>query len=446
MPFKAWTAALALALTCGTARAASPADDQWQGKPPAEADKPEIWAKLVPELMDRGLYFGALAASRAMLNFFADLTTKELAYKTITKLTDLGYPFSTRNLFIPGDLDQSGPDAFAQSYLLYKGIVNLDKSMPKWAEYYFTRLDPRAPKYLFFRATQAYAAKKLDEATGLLKQGLAATNGPESVNLAKKQARTLARIYYEQGEYAKSLEIYQSFLLKTDPLVPTDWLESAWSLYQLKRHDEALGALYNLEAKSTGEPVPLEKFLLRGLIYREYCAIAATKKLVDTFQAQFGATIDGIKMGEPLAKFGQLRKIAHPDAERYRQYGVTLARLGDEAGRVKRLPAKLRGLADYVYRSETEMLRRGRQYHEDRALEALAKHLVILGESLRFLQFDVTREKFSPDRVFAEVTAPPPKLIETDDTNYRLHWVQWGDYWRDERALYRGLVKTKCDR
>ena len=435
-----------LAIVATMANAAPNETDQWLGKPPAEADKPEIWAKLIPELMDRQMYDGALAASRAMLNFFADLTTKELAYKTITKLTDMGYPFSTRGLFVPGDLDASGPDGFAQSYLLYKGIVNIDKSMPKWAEYYFARLDPRAPKYLFYRAMQAYAAKKLDEAVPLLKQGLAATTGPDAVTLAKKQARTLARIYYEQGEFAKSLEIYQTFLLKTNPLNPTDWLESAWSLYQLKRYDEALGALYNLEAKSTGEPIPLEKFLLRGLIYREYCATVATKKLVDTFQRQFGATIDGIKMGEPLGRYGQLRKIAHPDAERFRQYGVTLGRLNDESTRVGRLPAKLRGLATYIYQSETEMLKRGRQYHEDRALEALAKHLVILGESLRFLQFDVTREKFSPDRVFAEPAVAPLNLIETDDVTYRLRWMQWGDFWRDERALYRGLVKTKCDR
>ena len=454
MPFKQrkrklrWLRALTLvAVVCAIWPAFS--DDKWQGQIPQGAEKPEDWNRLLPELIRNDMPYGAMASARNMLNFFADLPSKELAYQAIIKFVDLGYPFSTRADFIPGDLDPAGHDNFAQSYLLYKGLVNHDKKMEKWAEYYFNKVDKENfPKYLFFKATEAYAKRQPYEAIVLLKRALTATSGPDSFSFAKKVARTLARIHYELGQFDKSLEIYQTFLMKVEPITPADWVEASWNLYQLKRFPEALGLLYNLESKSSGASLQLEKYVLRGLIYREFCSVSATDQLIKSFNKEFGATINGIKLGEPLAAFPQLIKIDLPEAAEYRQFTLTLTQLENEFKKINDLPSKVRSLANYVYVSEMNMLKRGRQYYEDPAFAALARHLVILGESLRFLKFDVAREKFNPDRIFSE---PPPvvplKLVDSaDEMNFRLHWLQWGDYWRDERILYQGLMKKKCDR
>ena len=439
---------LALFLFVGVGRIAH-CEDKWTAQIPAGAEKPEEWARLLPELISHDMPYGAMASARNMLNFFSDLPSKELAYTAIIKFVDLGYPFSTRGDFIPGDLDPASKDGFAQSYLLYKGLVNHDKKMEKWADYYFGKLDKENfPKYLFFRATEAYAKGQPGEALALLKKALLNTNGPESFSLAKKEARTMARIYYELGQFDKSLEIYQTFLMKLNPLSPGDWVEASWNLYQLKRYPEALGILYNLESKSSGPSIPLEKYVLRGLIYREYCSVNATDQLIKSFNKEFGTTINGIKLGEPLASFPQLLKIELPEAQEYRQYTQILNQLDAEFKKIDTLPSKTRSLANYVYVSEMNMLKRGRQYYEDPAFVALARHLVILGESLRFLKFDVARERYNPDRVFAEILPETsPKLVDsTDEMNFRLHWLEWGDHWRDERMLYQGLMKKKCDR
>lgn len=424
------------------------AEAKWEGQVPTVAQKPEDWTRLLSELTSNEMYYGSVASARNMLNFFSDLPTKELAYKTIVKWVDLGYPYSTRGDFVAGDLDPSGSDGFTQSYLLYKGMVNHDKKMEKWADYYFGKVNKETfPKYLFFRATETYMEGKPTEAIPMLSKALAGITEPEGMTLAKKVARTLARIHYELGHYEKSLEIYESFLLKVSPLTPSDWVETSWNLYQLKRFPEALGMLYNLESKAIGSSVLLEKYVLRGLIYREFCSVTATDQLIKSFDKEFGAAITGIKMGEPLANYPQLVKIDHPDAQEFRQYTETIKQLESEAKRIASLPSAVRALATYVYQSEISMLNRRRQYFEDHALEALARHLVILGESLRFLRFDVARERFNPDRVFAEPVVESPKLVDDADAkNFRLHWLQWGDFWRDERALYRGVVSKKCDR
>jgi tetratricopeptide (TPR) repeat protein len=422
------------------------ADDKWQGQIPKVADNPDDWTKLTEELMNRGMYYGARISAQDILGFFSDLNSKELAFKTLVKLVDLGYPYSTRSDYVAGDIDPTGNDDFAQSYFLYKGIVNVDKQTPKWADYYFNRIDKENfPKYLFFRANQAYSGGQTTEAIQLLKKALAQTSGEDSVSLSKKESRTLARIYYETGQFDKSLEIYQTYLLRLDPIAPSDWLETAWNLYQLKRFPEALGMLYNLESKASEGTVLLEKYVLRALIYREFCSVSATDQLIKSFKSEFSKMIDGIKLGEPLSSFPQMSQLENAESAQYRQYVSVLAKLEAEAKTIDQLPKALRPLAKYVYSSDITRLKRSRQLYEDRALEALARQLVILDESLKFLKFDVARERFNPDRVFAVAPEQSNVLIDSsDEKNFRIHWLQWGDYWRDERMLYRGTLVNRC--
>lgn len=422
--------------------------EKWKGQPPKVADKPEIWQKLVPELMSKGMYFGALASAQTMLNFFSDLPSKELAYKTIVEVIDKGYPFSTRTSFVPGDLDISGLDNFSQSYMVYKGIVNIDKKMQKWADYYFTKVDKENfPKYLFYQATLAYQNKKIPEAIQLLKQTLSKSTALEHTVLAHKAARTLARIYYEMKEYEKSRDIYQNFLLKLNPVTPTDWIETAWVLFQLKRYPESLGLMYNFEAKNYGSTLQIEKYILRALIYREYCSTEATIAMIESFEREFGEVIEGIKLGEPLSKFSLLVKIGHAETQTYRKYSQTLLELQGESNLVGQLSSESQSVAKYIYESEIKLTKSRLRQENDRARDTLARYLVILGESLRFVKFDVYRSKYNPDRVFLETPEYKNLVLESsDDDTFKLRWFQWGDYWRDERNSFSGVLEDKCEK
>ncbi|OFZ16219.1 MAG: hypothetical protein A2Z20_00240 [Bdellovibrionales bacterium RBG_16_40_8] len=422
------------------------AAEKWQGQVPKVAEQPEIWQELIPALIDKGMYYGALASAENMLNFFSDLPSKELAYQTVVQLIDMGYPFSTRAIFIPGDLDPKGSDNFTQSYLVYKGIVNIDKKMLKWSEYYFNKVDQsNFPKFLFYKAAQAYQKKKLVETVNLLKQTLTKATTAEHAILAQKAARTLARIYYEMHEFEKSQEIYQTFLLKMNPITPSDWLESAWNYYQMKQYPEALGLVYNFESKAAGESLQVEKYILRALIYREYCSTEAADSMIKSFEKEFGEIIDGIKLGEPLVKFPLLVKVAHPDTQEYRQFAQTIVELKNESERLDDLPKKLRDIASYVYENELKMADRRLRVQDNRIRDILARHLIILSESLKFVKFDVVRAKYNPEHVFLqEEPIATPLVDSSDEYKFRLHWLQWGDYWRDERLLYRGILKNQC--
>lgn len=420
---------------------------RWPSAIPKIADKSENWQKLVTELSQNKMQYGALSASHRMLNFFSDLPTKELAYRTIISLIDLGYSFSTRSFFVAGDLDPQSDDEFARSYNVYKGIVNVDKKMEKWATYYFGKVDKeKTAKYSFYIAIENYGKGKISEAESQLQKILENTKGLENLSIIKKSARTLARIYYEKEEFEKSLDIYETFLLKLNPIAPSDWIEAAWNLYRLKKYDEALGYIYNMDSKAAFDLVFLEKYVIRALIYREYCNVESTESLINSFDRDFGTVIEGIKLGEPLSVYPILRRIEHPQTQEYRQVMNTIDSLQREKKDVSRLSSSLRPMADYLYSSEIQMLDRRRKLLEDTAVDILSNHLVILGESLKFLKFDVAREKFNPDRVFKDLVPQSKVLVEDiDEKNFRLRWTQKGDYWRDERLLYRGLLRNQCD-
>lgn len=419
---------------------------KWTGTVIKEFDNAETWVELITQLKEHKMHYGAVAGSRRVLEYFADMKSKHDAFQSIVELIDFGYPFNLRPVFMAGDLELTEKDNFGQSYNLYKATLDLDKNMPKWANTYFSRVDlENFPKYLFYLALTEFNQKKLDEALVHLDKALVGLQDPAQISLTKKVSRTMARIYYEQTRYKEALDIYQNYLLKMNPLEPADWLEGAWSLYRLGRFEEALGYLYNLEQKELTQDAYLEKYIIRALIYREKCATDYTKSLWQAFEKDYADTISKIKLGESLKSLPQLQTIVDRNSE-YRRVMKTVQELQEEAKKTSKLPGHLMKVADYLYASEISNQLKNKDAHEDLALTNAARQLVIMGESLRFLQFDVVREQYNPDKVFAPPPPPPENLVENlPDNRFLLHWVQWGDFWRDEKTLYRGILKNRCE-
>ncbi len=419
----------------------------WQSELPKVAKESVSWTRLVSELKEEGLYFGALAASKRILSYFNDLETKQAAYKTIIELIDQGYPFMTRKLFVIGDIDPQVSYQINNSYNLYKGMINRDKKLAKWAKHYFSQVDKiNFPKYLFYKAVESYQKKKLDQAIDqlrtIMKMDLPITYG----SFSRKVARTLARIYFEKENYKRSLEIYQKFILKFNPIEPSDWIEAAWNLYFLNRHSEALGHLYNLESRAVDDQLHLDRFVIRALIYRELCASDQIVALLSSFDQEFGSTINGIKRGKSLGQFKELERIQEIDHSEYYEMSVLLKKLGEEETRIDKMSSDSTEIAKYLYRSEFKRLSRERRLHYEPQMRRAAESLVMISEALRFLKFEVAREKFNPDVIFTSRKEKKLGFLgEVFDDKFNVHWVQMGDFWRDERLNYSAAVSDQCN-
>ena len=151
---------LLMTLSVGSAFGASDKKKPtWEGTVPKIAQVKESWSKLVPEMEKLQMWYGEMAASARLLVLFNDIEVKEFAYKTIISLADQGYPFGVQPYFLAGDLSPSanGDYDFANSYNLYKAILNKDRGLEKWATHYFENVDKKDfTKFSFFNAIEAF--------------------------------------------------------------------------------------------------------------------------------------------------------------------------------------------------------------------------------------------------------------------------------------------------
>lgn len=421
--------------------------NQWQGEIPNAAKKEDDWKSLLAAMEARHFYYGQMAAAARVLVFFNGLEQKELAYRTIINLANQGYAAPVGSQFIAGDIIPAGDYDFVNNYNFYKFLLNDERKLEKWAKQYLDGVDKKAfPKYLFFLAVEAVAKKDYKGAQDNLRLILQKESTPDQRSLYLKASRALARTYFDTEEYEKSYDIYSSFLLKLNPIEPGDWLEASWALYYLHRYDEALGLLYNLESKSGRTLGTLEKYTLRALIYKNVCAVPNAEALFQSFEDDFGPTLDAIRKGEPLSKISALKTVDIPDNSEFRQLGKIIQRLGEEQTRLTDLPKEQQPLATYLYRSELEFLQTKHKSLQLQALDDAARQLVLLNENIRFLKYDVQREQHNPDLVFKELLPANSNRVESlDNSAYLIRWEQNGVFWRDERNSYRGILNSKCE-
>lgn len=421
---------------------------QWVVRTPEIARDKKAWRALINAMVEHGLDYGAMAAARRMLVHFDDVDSKEFAYRSIIELADRVWPFSVRSYFIPGDLDGKGSDDWIMSYNLYKAVLNEDAGMARWAAGYYANVNKEEfLKYSFHLAVKAYADGEHEKAMELLRGILRTeTAGEQNQYLLTKAARTLARILYEKESYEDSLEIYESFLLKLNPVVPEDFLEAAWNLFRLKRYSRALGYLYNLESPKSGRQSNTERYVLRAAIYRDNCEADRMANLSETFDFDYGDALKAIRNGRDLSKIDILHRVALPENADYTEHYLTKRGLTEEKEKIEILPEGLHKLATHLFKTEIDAQRDFLNLYETQSLEASAEYLVNTSEALKFMAFDVAREKFDPSAVFAEPAKERDQISEVSrlPPGKKEIWRQFHDFWRDERMDFLVGIRNRC--
>jgi tetratricopeptide (TPR) repeat protein len=423
---------------------------KWKSEVPAMANDPQKWMQLIKELEKSQRPYAMLSAGMRMMLLFSDVASQQFAFETIIKGIDIGYPNSLLHLFIIGNLELDGPDEISQNYNFYKAIVNKMRGMDKWSKDYFEKLDPeKFNKFRFYQAIGFYGEKKYKEALELLDKILKTSLTPNDFSFVKKIVRQIARIHFEMQNYDKSLLYYNDFLLRTNPITPTDWVEKSWNLFYLKRYEEALGTLYNMESQAAKNYNNFERFIIRASIYLNLCATDNVKKLVENFESEYKSSIDGIINGKQLSTLSEIEVIAKFSNPRYKEMMDSLNFMTQEREGVEDdLSDELIGVANYLFDTEIKVLRQMSLFYREKAINKAAHDLTMLNESLKFLQFGTEREKYNPAVVFRPRDVSEEILvdqIDLADRGFLFQWLQQGQFWRDERNKYKGNISNQCD-
>lgn len=417
-------------------------------QPPVVAQDPKAWAQLLDALSEKKLRFGEFAAASRILAFFSDVELKQRAFATLVVNIDQGYPGLFERIFIAGDIIPTGSYSFENSYNFYKATLNQDRGIDRWAQHYFERIDQKNfPKFKFRKAIDAFKKGDHSGAKALLRETLSALQPSDPTPFVAKIARTLARIHFEDAEYDAAWDIYRSFLLKLENVRPSDWLEASWNLYYLKRYREAIGTLYNLESHAAKPRVNLEKYTLRGLIYRNLCAVPNSEALTDSFEQDFGKTLKGLKRGASIQSLSaELERIETDAGNQFNDLTHIVSGLSEEKQNLGMLKSDLMALARYLYDTELQTTERHRSLLRHTAISEAARRLITAGEGLRFLKFEALGERHNPDAVFRPTNrgASDAETSDLKDGSEWIRWNQYGDYWHDERLRYKAMLTSQC--
>jgi acetolactate synthase small subunit len=134
----------------------------------------------------------------------------------------------------------------------------------------------------------------------------------------------------------------------------------------------------------------------------------------------------------------------HPENQAIYRVYISQGELRREMEQIKKISKRLRPLADYLFQTEINSMDREMQLGLEPALDRAAKQMLVLFESLRFLSFDVAREKYRPEVVFQPKEETKLLVEDLQDERFVLHWTQMGDFWRDERLKYKAQLKNQC--
>jgi hypothetical protein len=354
--------------------------------------------------------------------------------------------------------------ADVRAFVAYnQGRLDLLAGRDKWAERHFevlTRLqadNPLAKRYIErarfagairdLRATHARDSKakreKRDAARKVLEEVSAAEI--EDFELKNEAKKVVARLYFEEEEFDKALEVYETievpFLSAEEA---TLFLEKAWTRYYARDYRGSLGILLSLDAPSYRRYFGPERFVLKALCYKALCHYAASKGAAREFLRRYGEALNELRrrrdpLAHPVVRRAAVqarapkRELAFLDALQAQRQSSE--RFSDEFG--------MRTHLARVYDLKiAEVVRRLDNLVKEESI-AVATDLLDYEEQARLVDYEVSLEVFKRvkegkgKRVVEEQKAIP---LGGQDIYYMFD----GEYWNDELHNYRFRIEDRC--
>ncbi len=343
--------------------------------------------------------------------------------------------------FLPGDLlDFSN---------YYKGEVNFQKKLYKWANKRFSLISLNSyyfNKLKFLKGIQVLALNRVDEALKIFRAII--DDEFQDFNIKNKARQTVARLLYEKGKYQEAYDLFTKIdtnVLEQDSV----FLEKAWSLFFLKRYQEALGALNSLWTPLSKERFFYpEKYVLKCLILRSLCQYDEAKRAIVEFQNEYGEAIETILNRDDPFKNKVLTNAAMWNTE-VRGKAQFIEQLKYEKRKSQGASGSWNGigLKDFLTKiydlKIDEIMKLIENDMLDRFKE-VSNTLLDYYEQMRIFEYELSLDELS------RLKKPPLDVEPVEKIPLffkgKIYWPFTGEYWTDELLLYKHLIQNKCGR
>ena len=355
-------------------------------------------------------------------------------------------PFDKEMLIHRALCDQSydfvdGPVAEFVHY--YQGEYDWSHGLYAWGDQHFAKLPEESfyhNKYLFTSALRKIYDNRIDEAVALLKAVLLKLKDGDPL---KDDARkTLARLYYEKGNFADADFLYQQIEMNIVEQAQ-NLLERAWVHYRLGNPERAMGLLYSFEAPSYTNSFTPEFYILKSFIYKDVCHYKTAMAVLEQFNVRYGQSLEDIYRRHPLHgnKAMLLFLLNKPRIKELWQF---LTLLEDEHALVQNNPdGNLASFLDQVYTLKRQKIERQFKTTLNEAYEKLANSMLQFEEEAHLMEYEIGIDMYQRVRSYHYTEEKAASEQESGSNGTAVYAFQ-GEFWNDELDHYEVVLPNKC--
>lgn len=371
------------------------------------------------------------------------------ALEALHRLTDVPHDEFLIDQQVFGSLDLGFLPPDVENYVNYEqGLYDLKVGNQRWADTHFSKLTPGTSEAS--RARFAVLVDKLKKEKDVSKETVdaffALTQDDKLTEDARNEARlAVARLRYERKDFKGALEAYESVKLPAlDPGRATLYLEEAWTRYRLGEVRAAMGLLQTLDAPSFRDAFLPDKYLLRGMIYRDLCHYLPAKRAAKELVRHYADSLEAIHERDDLTRDLRLRRAAEAEGQTLHA-AKFLTSLKLETERLSRFAGsfgdRLFSHLAKLYALETAEATRRHEQKLSASVRDVADRLLTAAEQERLLEYEVGLKLYERIKKGArQVISPEDPKIGSDKVVFPFD----GEYWNDELRDYRVSLKSRC--
>ena len=355
-------------------------------------------------------------------------------------------PFD-RNLLIQHALCDQSYD-FIQAPLsnfihYYQGEYDWERGFFGWGEKHFSQIPEDSfyyNKYLFVHALRLIYDNRIDEAISTLKTIIG--NLEDGDPLKDDARKTLARLFYEKGQFVEADLLYQQIEMNIVEQSQT-LLERAWAHYRMGNPERAMGLLYSFEAPSYVNSFTPEFYILKSFIYKDVCHYRAALDVLNQFKSRYGGSLESIYRRKPLQdNEAMLLVILNKPAIKRRWAFIQL--LEREKLRAQNNPdPNLQSYLVALYALKQKEVEQQFRARVTDAYEKMANEMLRFEEEAHLMEYEIGIDMYQRvhDYHFSEETF---EQSAADTSEGKAIYAFQGEFWNDELDDYEVVLPNKC--
>ncbi len=331
----------------------------------------------------------------------------------------------------------------------YQALMDFRNGYPRWASNHMEKIQGKDEYFYRAGILEALWALKEDrpeECRRRLEAVVGETGADKDVRNDAKKA--LARVLYEQGDFMGAYHLYRE--IEAPELTLADViLEESWAKYRQGDYEKAMGLLVAFSAPAFQRLFKPEQYLLRALIYMQYCHYKAAQESLGAFRDRYGAVLECIRQRGDFAENPQASDILRglPSIRRVDAYLEELKRENDALGGLN-LSEGFVGQVRPMYALKILQVERRRGKIWKREVERLKRTLFDYQEQANLVAYESGMHQYKKVKEMyyekalggkGRAEAAIPKFSK--DTYFAFK----GEFWSDELDDYTFFIEDYCE-